>query len=152
MPSGGGFGGAVNIRVKIDSLSTMDEVRQLAQAYSSGGEDAFFAAFRKINQGTLRFTGALGMNITINAAFEKSTETEHKFILYGRAQSVEPGGSRQTYAGFLFLAIELNMDKDFKGEGKIHEAAKIRFTEQGAIEIDSYTSPPKDIVDVRPVK
>jgi len=152
MPSNAGFGGAVNIRIKIDSLSTPDEVSQLAKAYNSGGEDAFFAAFRKLNKGTLRFTGALGMNITINAAFDKSTETEHKFLLYGRSQSVEPGGNRQPFAGFLFLAIELNMDKDFKGDGKIHEAAKIRFTEQGAMEIDTYTSPPKDIVDVRIVK
>jgi hypothetical protein len=152
MPSGAGYGSAVNIRVKIDSLSTPDEVRQLAQAYNSGGEAAFFAAFRKINKGSLRFTGALGLNIAINAAFENATETEHKFVLFGKSQSVEPGGSRQTFGGFLFLAIELNLDKDFKGEGKIHEAAKIQFTPQGGIVIDSYTSPPKEIVDVRPIK
>ncbi len=150
--SGGSMAGPVNIRIKIDSYTTVEEVRQLAQALSSGGDSALFSAFRKLKKASLRYIGGAGLNIGLNAAYEKPTENGFTYLLFGKSQSVEPGSVLQAYSENLFLVIELNVDKNYKGEGKIYEAASIRFTEQGTIEMAASTTASKDIVDVRPVK
>jgi hypothetical protein len=150
--SGGSMASPVNIRVKIDSYTTVDEVLQLAQALKSGGDNGLFTAFRKMKKGSLRFIGGAGLNIGLNAAYEKPTDNGFKYVLFGKSQSVEPGSTLQVYSENLFLVIELEVDKNYKGEGKVYEAASIRFTEQGTIEMQASTTPSKDIVDVKPVK
>jgi hypothetical protein len=143
---------AINVRIKIDGYTTVDEVIALSKAYSSGGEDGFFSAFNKINKASLRFLGALGLNISLHAAYEKPTDKGYQILLYGRSQSVEPGSSRLIYGGFLFLVVVLDLDKNYKGEGRIYEDARIQFTQQGTIEMDSYTRVPKVLVGVSIVK
>jgi len=150
--SGGSMASPANIRVKIDSYTTVDEVRQLAQAFNSGGDSGLYTAFRKLKKGTMRFVGGAGLNIGLNAAYEKPTDNGFKYVFFSKSQSVEPGSTLQGYSENLFLVIEMNVDKNYKGEGKIYEAAKIRFTEQGTIEMESSTTAAKDIVDVKPVK
>jgi hypothetical protein len=150
--SGGSMASPVNIRIKVDSYTTVDEVRQLAQALNSGGDSGLFTAFRKMKKGSMRFVGGAGLNIGLNAAYEKPTDNGFKYVFFSKSQSVEPGSNLQAYSENLFLVIELNVDKNYKGEGKIYEAASIRFTEQGTIEMQSSTTPTKDIVDVKPVK
>lgn len=143
---------AINLRIRIESFTTTDEVRDLVKAYNSGGEDGFFAAFNKLKKGALRFLGGPGLNIAFHAAYEKPTDKGFKIFLYSKSRSVEPGASKLVYGGFLFLVVELDLDKNYEGEGRIYEDARIRFTEQGTIEMESYTRAPKDVVGVSQVK
>jgi hypothetical protein len=143
---------SINVRIKIDSFTTVDEVVALSKAFSSGGEDGFFAVFNKMNKAYLRFLGAQGLNIGLHAAYEKPTDNGYKILLYGKSQSVEPGSNRLVYGGFLFLVVILDLDKNYKGEGRIYEDARIQFTQQGTIEMDSYTRAPKVLVGVSIVK
>jgi hypothetical protein len=143
---------SINVRIKIQSYSDADEVRQLLQVYNSGGEDAFWPAFYKINKGAVTFFGGLGMNIALHAAYEKPTDKGFKIILFSKSHNIEPGSKRLIYGGFLFLVVELDLDKNYRGEGKVFEDARIRFTEQSTIEMESYTRAPKFLVGVSLVK
>jgi hypothetical protein len=48
--------------------------------------------------------------------------------------------------------VILDLDKNYKGEGRIYEDAKIQFTQQATIEMESYTRAPKVLVGVSIVK
>ncbi|MCX6576541.1 MAG: hypothetical protein NTV82_09145 [Candidatus Aminicenantes bacterium] len=143
---------AINVRINIKSYTDADEVRQLLQVYNSGGEDAFWPAFYKIDKGSVIFFGGLGMNISFHAAYEKSTDKGFKIILFSKSHNIDPGSKRLIYGGFLFLVVELDLDKNYRGEGKVFEDARIRFTEQSTIEMESYTRAPKTLVGVSLVK
>jgi len=143
---------SINLRINIKSYSDADEVRQLLQVYNSGGEDAFWPAFYKLDKGAVTFLGGLGTKISIHAAYEMPTDKGVKIVLFSRSQSIEPGSKRLIYGGFLFMVVELNLDKNYKGEGKVYEDARIRFTEQTTLEMESYTRAPKALVGVGLVK
>ncbi len=143
---------SINVRINIKSYSEADEVRQLLQVYNSGGEDAFWPAFYKLDKGAVTFLGGLGLNIAIHAAYEKPTDKGFKIFLFSKSQSIEPGSRRLIYGGFLFLVVELDLDKNYRGDGRVYEDARIRFTEQSTIEMESYTRAPKILVGVSLVK
>jgi hypothetical protein len=143
---------SINVRINIKNYTDADEVRQLLQVFNSGGEDAFWPAFYKIDKGSVTFLGGLGMNIKFHAAYEKATDKGFKIFLFSKSQSIEPGSRRLIYGGFLFLVVELDLDKNYRGEGKVFEDARIRFTEQSTIEMESYTRAPKFLVGVSLVK
>jgi len=143
---------SINVRINIKSYSDADEVRQLLQIFNSGGEDAFWPAFYKLDKGFVTFLGGLGMNIAFHAAYEKATDKGVKITLFSKSRSIEPGSRRLIYGGFLFLVVELDLDKNYRGDGKVFEDAKIRFTEQSTIEMESYTRAPKTLVGVSLVK
>jgi hypothetical protein len=143
---------SINVRINIKSYTDADEVRQLLQIFNSGGEDAFWPAFYKIDKGTVTFLGGLGMNIAFHAAYEKATDKGFRIILFSKSQGIEPGSRRLIYGGFLFLVVELDLDKNYRGDGKVFEDARIQFTEQGTIEMESYTRAPKTLVGVSLVK
>jgi hypothetical protein len=147
-----GVGPVSNVRIKIESFSTPDEIRRLQQALASGGADGFFAAFRQLNKASLRFFGGPGLNIGLHAAYEIPTDNGYKIFLYGKSQSVEPGSSQMGRQGFFFLVVVLDLDKNYKGEGKVYEIAKIRFTDLGTMEMESSISAPKMLVSISPVK
>jgi hypothetical protein len=147
-----GIGPASNVRIKIESFSTPDEIRQLRQALASGGEDGFFVAFRQLNKASLRFFGGPGLNIGLHAAYEIPTDNGYKIFLYGKSQAVEPGSSLRGGQGFFFLVVVLDLDKNYKGEGRIYETARIRFTDQGVMEMESSVTVPKMLVSISPVK
>jgi hypothetical protein len=153
MTSGGpNVQAAINVRINIKSYTDADEVRQLLQIFNSGGEDAFWPAFYKLDKGSVTFLGGLGTNIAFHAAYEKSTDKGFKIILFSKSQSIEPGSKRLIYGGFLFMVVELDLDKNYRGDGRVYEDARIRFTEQGTIEMESYTRAPKSLVGVSLVK
>ena len=147
-----GVGPVSNVRIKIESFSTPDEIRGLQHALAGSGEDGFFAAFRQLNKASLRFFGGPGLNIGLHAAYEIPTDNGYKIFLYGKSQSVEPGSSRRGLGGFLFLVVVLDLDKNYKGEGKIYETARIRFTDLGTMEMESSITAPKMLVSISPVK
>jgi len=147
-----GVGPVSNVRIKIESYSTPDEIRQLRQVLAAQGEYAFFAAFGQLNKASLRFTGGLGLNIGIHAAYEIPADNGIKIFLFGKSQSIDPGSSLRSRGGFLFLIVVLDLDKNFKGEGKVYETSRIRFTNLNTIEMESSVSVPKMLVNVVPVK
>ena len=148
---GGARGGAVNIRIDIESYSSPEELQLLKQHLGPSDIDGFFGAFRAMKKGAIRYLGGEGLNIGLNAALERPTEKGIQVLLMTETRSAVPGVRKPNFRGFRFLVIVLDLDEKNKGDGTIYEDAKIRFTSEG-FEIESSYSTPLKIGDVRLAK
>lgn len=161
---GTGLPAVMNVKIVVDSYTTQDEVALLQDFKNKNDSKGFFSAFNQIKKGSLQFPGETGLNIGFHAAFETPTDKGMKIILAGESQALPAGFSPSADAWkvlapgknrpglFLFLVAELDLDKNFKGEGKVYEEAKIAFTPEGGIKLDSYVKTPKMIVNIEKTK
>ncbi len=162
--AGTGLPPVMNIRIVVESLTTQDEATLLQELINRNDSEGFFRTFKRIKKGSLQFRGEMGLNISFHAAFETPTDRGMKIILAGETQNLPAGFSPSADAWkvlapgrlksgvFLFLVAELDLDKNFKGEAKIYEEAKITFTPEGRIKLDSYVKTPKMIVNIEKTK
>ena len=161
---GTGLPAVMNARIVVNSYTTLDEVALLQDFVNKNDSKGFFSAFNQIKKGFLQFPGEMGLNISFHAAFETPTDKGMKIILVGESQALPVGFSPSADAWkvlapgknrsglFLFLVAELDLDKNFKGEGKVYEEARITFTPEGGIKLDSYVKTPKMIVNIEKTK
>ncbi len=141
----------INARISIESYSSSDELLLLNRHLDMNDIDGFRAAFKQMKKGTLNFPQSSGLFIQLHAAVEHPTEKGVRIFLVTDAQSAIPGSHKLRSWEFRFLVIVLNLDKNFNGDGKIYEDAKLNFTEQD-IEMVSSSSVPKMLTNVRLVK
>lgn len=161
---GTGLPSVMNVKILLDSYTTQNEAAQFQDFLDKNDSKGFFNAFGLVKKGSLQFLGETGLNIGFHAAFETPTDKGMKIILVGESRSLPAGFSpsadawKATVPGkvrsglFLFLVAELDLDKNFKGEGKVYEEAKITFTPGGGIKLDSYVKTPKTIVNIEKTK
>jgi hypothetical protein len=162
--AGTGLPAVMNVRIVVDSFTTQNEVDRLRDFMNKNESKGFFSAFNQIKKGFLQFPGDMGLNISFHSAFETPTDKGMKIILAGESQALPAGFSPSADAWkvlapgknrsglFLFLVAELDLDKNFKGEGKVYEEARITFTPEGGIKLDSYVKTPKMIVNIEKAK
>jgi len=139
---------AVNVRIIIESYSTEEEVRQLQQLLVDGNQSGFISAFRAMKKGEIRFFGGMGLNIPLHGAKEIPTEKGLKIQLLAESQTVEPGANQRRFGPDRFLVVELFLDKEFNGNGKIYQDGVIQFTPRNEILLDSYIITPKELIGV----
>jgi len=144
--------GALTTRIIITGYTNMDEVRKFQERLNAGDVDGFYNEFRAVKKGEMRFVGGAGLQINFNAAQEQQTEKGVKIFLMSESRSIETGTSKRVGGSALFFVVELDLDKKFEGEGKVYEDARISFTPEGGIKMDSYLTTPKMIVNVRKSK
>ena len=143
----------VKIQITIDSYTTGEEGWLLFHALNYEGWEAFIAAFRQANKGTIIFHGARGLNMAIHAAQVIPRENGRKIMLFTEKQTWEVDAFQRTDGRFPFMVFELDVDNKGNGEGKIYENAQIKLkgdreTGTGAVEMESYNSAPKVLFGV----
>ena len=141
----------LSLKITIDSFTTKDEVRQLQKVLNESGTSKFLRAFRKTKKGIINFLGARGMSMRINAAQSILTESGRKILVFTERQSWDSEITVRVSGKYLFIVIELEIDKNWKVTGKFYPGANIQMTREGTIEIESF-QPPKMLVGVRKVK
>jgi hypothetical protein len=139
--------GLENIRFVIDSYSTPDEILALKRFMASGDVEGFYKALRAMDKGQMQLPGISGLNAHFNVAIEQPTEKGSRILLITESRNVKAGQNI-----FLFLVAELNLDKDLKGDGRVHYVARIKFPSEGGIDLDSYVTVPNEITNLHPVK
>jgi hypothetical protein len=144
--------GALTTRLIVNGYTNLDEVRKLQDRLVAGDVDGFYNEFRAMKKGEMRFVGGAGLQIIFNCAQEQQTEKGIKIFLISDSRSIESGVSKRVSGTALFLVVLLDLDKEYKGEGKVYEDARISFSSDGAIRLDSYLTTPKVIVNVRKSK
>lgn len=142
-----GGSGLENIRIVIDNYSTPDEIRALARLMISGDVEGFYKALRAMDKGQLQMPGTAALNVHFNVAIEQPGEKGSRILLITESRNVQPGQNV-----FLFLVAELNLDKNLKGDGRIHYVARIKFPSEGDVDLDSYVTVPNEITNLHPVK
>jgi len=139
--------GLENIRFVIDSYSTPDEILALKRFMTSGDVEGFYKALRAMDKGQMQPRGTSGLNVHFNVAIEQPTEKGIRIVLITESRNVMPGQNI-----FLFLVAELNLDKNFNGNGRLHYDAKIKFPAEGGVDLDSYVTVPNQITNLHRVK
>jgi hypothetical protein len=133
----------VNVQIEVESWTTPEEIRQLQDVMSQAGIDAFLAAFKQMDKGTVRFMASRGWNLPIHAALTVPTEKGKKVLLFFNRQTWDPG-SQIIRGRHFFMVIELTLNAKGTGEGRFYEDAQIKLDSMlGKIEMETYESSPK---------
>lgn len=151
--SSSGEGQVAPININIDGYSTPDEILMLKQLMMSGDVDKFYKALRAQDKGYMSvpsaFSSANEWNSHFRIAFEQPTEKGERILLIAESRIVKQGTS---FGGaYYFLVMELNLNKNHEGEGRIHHAAEIAFPPEGGVALKSYATVPYQISNIRPV-
>jgi hypothetical protein len=142
----------VSVQIEVESWTTPDEIRQLQEALGQAGVEAFLAAFKQMNKGTVRFLSSRGWNLPIHAALTVPTEKGKNVLLFFNRQTWDPG-SQIIRGRHFFMVIELKLNAKGKGEGRFYEDAQIKLDSVlGTIEMETYESAPKLFPQVQEVR
>lgn len=131
----------MNVKIVIESYTTADDVRQLQRLLNQSSSSEFLTAFRKLNKGVIRFMGTRGLNLRINAVQSRPTENGMKILIFTERQSWDVNVDINISGKYLFMVVELEMDKNRKWTGKFYKAANIQLSRKGTIEIESFETP-----------
>jgi uncharacterized protein (DUF433 family) len=139
-----------DVRVIIERWSTEEERQALVQAYDQKGAAGLLAALRKTKPvGTLR--KSIAHSVDLHYAVQVPTENGGRRIIVGTDRPVDSwDADREEKESYPFTLIELRLDKDGKGDGRIAAATKISRSKDGQrIEIEQYFEEPLHLQDVR---
>lgn len=143
----------LNIRIELDGYSSTEEIAALARTINEKGWEPFMAAFRATKKGVIRFMGARGFNVTINAAHSRPTEGGRVVELFGERQTWEADThSINTREGYLFVVVRLELNAKGKWDGKIYHQSNIKLEPNGTLALDTYNAAPKLLIAVRQSK
>lgn len=145
-------GMAEKLIISIESYSTPDEVYQLREIFEKNGYDPFMAAFFRINKGNIRPVGGRGVKLNIHVAHSIQKENGRQIFLFTQRQSWDTGARQRIDRRFNFMVIELNVNKNGKGNGKLYDQASIRFSPSGTLEMEAFNSPPQQLFGVSLLK
>lgn len=153
----GGPGGASQsgvVHVIIERWSTEAERQALVRAYDQKGPKGMLAALQETERlGTLRTPSSLGWDL--HYAVQVPAENGGRRIIVGTDRRVSDWdlGRDAKATDYPFTLVELRLDKDGRGEGRMSLATKIRRSKDGkSIELEHYAADPVRLEGVRKQK
>jgi len=132
-------------------FASEDEVQQLAEVLSSGGQSALLGAIRYRNDGQLN----LGAEVRpISLVFAEETRNGHRIVfLTARRIDISEKQLGQESLEYPFGIAEITIDGfSGKGEGSLHVAAAISIDSEGHLEIIDYDGQDGHFRDLRRVR
>lgn len=125
----------INIRIKIESYTTLDEVKALQKIIFEQGSLAFMKEFKKIDKGAINFLSARGLNLRIHAAVSNPTEKGREIMLVMERQSWDTETTIRIDSHHLYMVMVLDIDEKGKGNGKLYKGADFRLGGEKLLEI-----------------
>ncbi len=135
------------VRIHVDRYSTDAEVDKLAGILAEKGPDALREALWDLDIGYVRIGSGLGYPIAVARLQESGTGRTVR-ITMDRPISFREVASNARSLDYPFSYIELELDRDGKGEGQMFAAAKVRL-EAGVRDIENYSSLPLKLLNVQ---
>jgi hypothetical protein len=146
--------GVVNVEVSVNRLTMDEELAGLLPDLAAGNTTRFFAKAKALPRaGTLQYLGARGLRIDFPLAFEKKTDRGRQVYLVAEVQSADPTsflvviGEEQVVRDH-FLVVALDLDENDRGEARIHQEAKVKFSAEGEFELAGYRTTPLLVVNL----
>ncbi len=132
----------------IDQYSNVEEINGHLAVLSEQGHDGLEKALRKLDRGWIRVGPSLGYPISV----ARSIETEEGRVI--RVVTDRPIQMFEVMRGlrsqdYSLGMIEITIDSDGKGEGRLIAAAKAKFNKDGQVEIESLGTRPFRLLQVR---
>lgn len=151
--SGGAFRAVTSeITLTVESRTTDEESAKLQQILRDEGSDAAIEAVRESDHGVARIEGTVPRRIVLVRVHEGQNGRQVIIItdqpLYAPGQTPDPDLPRRDAIGF----IQLAMNDQGQGRGRMAEATGISITEAGVFQVEASSSAPIEIEEARQVK
>jgi len=151
---GGAGGRTAVVQVSIDRWSTEQERQTLIKAFQERGPAGLLEALQKTQPtGRVRTGNTLGWDLHYAVQAPSKDGGRHVLIATDRVVGFGEVSRGARTMDYPFTLIELHLDKDGKGKGKIALATKIARSKDGQrLELENYSSEPVRLQNVRPQK
>ena len=149
--TGGGIGGkTLSLDIYIDEYTTDEGAAELANVLKESGQDALRRQLEKLKKGRIAPSGSVGSDIAAIRLKPTESGKGKKIILL--SARVMPWlelyvGGRSTNYNLSWLVLDL--DEEGKGQGSVILGAKLKFTEDGKLDIESYGQQFVRLVNIR---
>jgi hypothetical protein len=146
-----GTGKANVIDITINRWSTDEEREMLLTTLQEFGQDKLLAALEKIRPpvGFMRTPTSIGYDLYYARNHPQPDGGRKVVLATNRPVSFREVSNDTRSMQYQFTLIELHLDKNGKGEGKLVPAAKVSWdTKAKKIEIENYNALPVDLVNV----
>jgi hypothetical protein len=151
-----GTGANSTVQIQIDRWSTDAEREALINTFLEQGPDKLLSALQKNRKvGFIRLPNSLGYDLRFARAVEGEDGGRRIIIATDRRISFQEARSQARTMDYPFTLIEMRLNKDGEGEGKMAVATKITLNKKtNTVELENYSSEPVRLQNVRaePIK
>ena len=150
-----GTGKADVIDITINRWSIDEERGMLLTTLQEFGQDKLLGALEKIRPpvGFMRTPNSIGYDLCYARNHPQPDGSRRVVLATNRWVSFREAANDTRSMRYQFTLIELHLDKNGKGEGKLVPAAKVSWdTKAKKIEIENYNALPVDLVNVKAKK
>lgn len=147
--TGGAIGGrSMNLDIRINEHTSDEDIVGYVNLLKEKGQDQLRLELEKMNVGKISPSGRVGTDIAIARVFEGADGKVIRLVTARQMPFLElyHGGRSTDYP---FSIVEIRLDQDGKGVGSIIGGAKIKFTDEGRVEIESYGNQYAKLTNVR---
>jgi hypothetical protein len=140
------------ININIDRWSTDEEREALLTTLQEFGQDKLLDALMKIRPpvGYMRTPNSIGYDLYYARKKDLPEGGQHVVIATNRRVAFGEAASNTRSMQYQFTLIEIHIDKDGKGEGKMVPAAKVSWDKDAKkLEIENYSALPIDLINVK---
>jgi hypothetical protein len=136
------------VQIHIERWTTDDEARRFLQILASSGSDGLMKELWNLDNGWISIGDRLGYPLSVTRSHERDGKRIVRILTDRPIQIFEVMDALRT-TDYPFGIIELTLDENGRGEGRVMAAAKAGFTADGTLEVESYGIEPLRLVDVR---
>ena len=150
-----GTGATGVVDITIYRFSTDEERDKLLTTLQEFGENALLDALQKIRPpvGYMRTPNSLGYDLYFAHRHENPDGSYRIVLATNRRVAFREAANNTRSMQYQFNLIELHLDKDGKGDGKMVPMAKVSWdTKAHKLEIENYNALPVDLINVKAQK
>ena len=140
------------VDIVLERLTTDEERAGLIAAFVEGGQDALLKALQKVKPrvGYIRTPNSLGYDLQYAYRFANSDGTSRVIIGTDRPINFWEARNQPRTIDYPFTIIEMRLDKEGKGEGRMAAGTKISKSKDGkTIELENYGISPVALNEIK---
>jgi hypothetical protein len=146
-----GPSGTIPIKIYIKSYTSDEEVVQLATILKNEGSDALLKAINKQERGRLAPARKTGTDVGVVRMRKTEKGTTIRMLMERPVGFMELFRNTRS-TDYPFGILQMELDNEGKGEGTLVVAAKIKFTDDNTIEVESYGIQPLRLIAIHKLK
>jgi hypothetical protein len=138
------------VDVSIDRWSTAQERTRLRDALTEGGPDLLLKELQKIDDpaGRIRTPGSIGTPLRFAMQSPLPDGGRRILIATDRRIGFLEAVNRPRSADYPFLLLDIRLDANGKGTGKLLPVARVQVNDENLLEVENYASEPVRLTEV----